>query len=235
MTLAESNSMPYICHLQGDVVQVLSYKKSFRLAAFPGERVGDVSAVARKVYEQYEPVPTVLDSNIAAAGNPPIHATLAIPVAGLYFDRYGGASSTRTPPSPGARLVTAHDAERERLARRPRVRLLRIAVRLRQAGLRLRWASDIAEAHRSSPHADWMATPAYLEQVISEDLIYQYVPLIRLGAALGVDLPVTRGMVDIMGAILQRDYWMEGLALADLGLDGLDRDGILRFVTTGER
>ena len=70
---------------------------------------------------------------------------------------------------------------------------------------------DIGEALRSSPHADWFATAAYLEQVCSEDIIYSFVPMVRLGEALGVDLPVTRAMVEIMGVMLQRDYWAEGL------------------------
>jgi len=116
VTLAESNSMPYICHLQADAVQVLGYKRSFRLAAFPGERIDEVCALAKRVYEQYDPVPTLIDSNIAAGGNTPIHATFAIPVAGLYFDRYLGGKFYQDASTPGARLVAAHDAERERLA-----------------------------------------------------------------------------------------------------------------------
>ena len=115
VTFAESNIMPYICQLQGDAVHIGRFKRSFSLAAFPGERIDEVYRTARLLYEQYEPVPTVLDSNIAAAGNPPIHATLAIPVAGFYFDRYGGGKFYQDSTIPGARLVTAHDAERQRL------------------------------------------------------------------------------------------------------------------------
>jgi hypothetical protein len=61
----------------------------------------------------------------------------------------------------------------------------------------------------------------------------RHVPMVRLGAALGIELPVTRDMVDVMGAMLEHDYWAEGLQLADLGLDGLDAEGIRRYVTTG--
>ena len=59
------------------------------------------------------------------------------------------------------------------------------------------------------------------------------VPMVRLAEALGVELPVTRGMVDVMGAMLEREYWVEGLGLGDLGLAGLDAAGIRRHVTTG--
>ena len=69
----------------------------------------------------------------------------------------------------------------------------------------------------------------------SEDIIYAFVPMVRIGEALGIDLPVTRSMIEVMGVMLQRDYWTEGLDLAALGLDGLDLDGVRRFVMTGER
>lgn len=128
--------------------------------------------------------------------------------------------------------MTAHDAERERLSRALKCDTFESQFDFdkRSYGYAGR---DIAEALRSSPHADWFATAAYLEQVISEDLIYAYVPMVRLAAQIGVELPVTRGMVDIVGAMLQRDYWAEGLGLAEIGLEGLDAEGILRYVTAG--
>jgi len=232
VTLAESNIMPYICQLQGDAVQIGRYKRSFTLATFPGERIDAVYDAVRHLYDQYEPVPSVLDSNIAAAGNPPIHVTLAIPVAGYYFDRYGGGKFYQDATIPGARLVTAHDAERERLSRALGCDTFESQFDFdkRAYGYSGR---DIAEALRASPHADWFATAAYLEQVISEDIVYAYVPMVRLGAALGVELPVTRGMVDVMGAMLERDYWSKGLQLSDLGLAGLGAAGIRRYVITG--
>jgi hypothetical protein len=57
--------------------------------------------------------------------------------------------------------------------------------------------------------------------------------MVHIGEAVGVDLPITRAMVDIMGAMLQRDYWHEGIGLPALGMEGLDRDGIREYVMTG--
>ena len=62
---------------------------------------------AARIYSQYEPAPTVLDTNIAAAGNPPIHVTLTIPIAGFYFDKYMGGKFYQDATLPGARLVDA--------------------------------------------------------------------------------------------------------------------------------
>ncbi len=234
VTLAESNIMPYICQPRGDAIHIGRYKRHFSVAAFPGERSAAVYEVVHRIYEQYDPAGTVIDTNIAAAGNPPIHATLTIPIAGYYFDRYMGGKFYQDATVPGARLVDAFDAERERLATHLGSELFEGEFDFDKRSY-LYSGRDISEALRSSPHADWHATAAYLEQVCSEDIIYAFVPMVRLGQALGVDLPVTRAMVDIMGVMLQRDYWAEGIDLAALGLDGLELEGIKRFVIKGER
>ena len=57
--------------------------------------------VVRRIYAQYDPAATVLDTNIAAAGNPPIHVTLTIPIAGFYFDRYMGGKFYQDATMPG--------------------------------------------------------------------------------------------------------------------------------------
>lgn len=232
VTLAESNIMPYICQMRGDAVHIGRYKRAFHVAAFPGERSAAVFGVVRHVYEQYEPSDSIIDTNIAAAGNPPIHVTLTIPIAGYYFDRYMGGKFYQDTTIPGVRLVDAFDAERKRLAEHLGSRLYESQFDFdkRSCGYK---GADLTQALRASPHADWFATAAYLEQVCSEDIIYAFVPMVRLGAALGVELPVTRGMVDVFGTMIGRDYWTEGLSLEDLGLDGLDGDGVRELVMHG--
>ncbi len=160
--------------------------------------------------------------------------TLTIPIAGFYFDRYMGGKFYQDATIPGAKLVDAFDAERERLSTHFGSENFETEFDFDKRSY-LYDGRDIGEALRSSPHADWFATAAYLEQVCSEDIIYSFVPMVRLGEALGVELPVTRAMVEIMGVMLQRDYWAEGLRLEDIGLDGLDLDGVRRFVMSGER
>jgi len=232
VTLAESNIMPYLSEIRGETIHIIRFKRAFCVAAFPGERSAAVFDVLGHVYSQYDPAATVIDTNIAAAGNPPIHATLIIPVAGYYFDHYMGGKFYQDATVPGARLVAAFDAERERLARHLGSELFESESDWYKRSYGYS-GTDISETLRTSSHARWFATAAYLEQQCNEDIIYGFVPMVRLGDALGVELPVTRGIVDIMGVMLERDYWAEGLELRDLGLDCLDIEGIRQFVMTG--
>lgn len=232
--LAESNIMPYICHLEGGAVRINRFKRAFCVAAFPGEATDAVYETLRRIYPQYERAETVVDTNIAAAGNPPIHVTLTIPIAGYYFDRYMGGRFYQDATLPGARLVDAFDEERALLAQALGSKLFESQFDFDKRSYGYT-GTDIATALRASPHADWFATAAYLEQVCSEDLIYALVPMVRLGESIGVELPRTRAMVEVLGVMLGRDYWAEGLRLEALGLDGLDAKGIRRYVTTGSR
>lgn len=234
VTLAESNIMPYICQPKGDAIHIGRYKRHFSVAAFPGERSAAVYEVVRRVYEQYDPAGTVIDTNIAAAGNPPIHATLTIPIAGYYFDRYMGGKFYQDTTVPGVRLVEAFDAERRLLSAELGSELFEDQLSFDHRSY-LYEGDDLVQVLRTSAHADWYATADYLEQVCSEDIIYAFVPMVHIGRVVGVDLPITRAMVDIMGAMLGRDYWAEGVDLEALGLQGLDLEGVKRFVMTGER
>jgi len=234
VTLAESNIMPYICQMRGEAVNVGNYKRSFHVAAFPGERSDAVFEVVRHIYDQYRPAASVIDTNLAAGGNPPIHVTLMIPIAGYYFDRFMGGKFYQDSTIPGMRLVEGFDAERRRLSEHLGSAWFESQHEFdeRAYGYRI---DDLAAALRGSPHSDWYASADYLEQVSSEDVIYSYVPMVLLGAALGVDLPLTRGMVDVYGTMLARDYWSEGVGLEALGLDGLDTAGVREYVMTGQK
>ena len=225
--------MPYICQPRGDAIHIGRFKRHFCVAAFPGERSAATSSVLRHIYAQYDPAATVLDTNIAAAGNPPIHVTLTIPIAGLYFDRYMGIKLYQDTTIPGVRLRSHVQRPASTLAAHLDKESFEDQVSFDRRSY-LYEGEDLVEMLRSSPHADWFATAAYLEQVGSEDIIYSFVPMVRLGEALGIDLPVTRAMVAVMGAMLQRDYWDEGLDLAGIGLDGLDLAGVRRFVISGK-
>jgi hypothetical protein len=60
---------------------------------------------------------------------------------------------------------------------------------------------------RRSEHVDWFTSDAYLNQVCEEDILYAYIPMVLLAEQLGVQMPVTRSMVEVFAAILGESYW----------------------------
>jgi opine dehydrogenase len=232
VTLAESSIMPYLCERDGHHTRIIRYKRSFRIAAFPGKETRAVYDTLRKIYPQYEPVDTVLDTNIASSGNPAFHPTLILPVAGLYFDRYMGGKMYSDATSMAGRLIKAYDDERKKLSD-----LLGSPFFETTEAFETRTyeytGKDIIEMLRKSNHIDWFAPAAYIRQVVEEDLLYAYIPMVLLAEQLGLSLPATRSMVEILGVMLGEDYWSRGVDPVQLGIAGMDRDTLLSYVMNG--
>ena len=55
----------------------------------------------------------------------------------------------------------------------------------------------------------------------------------ELAEVVGVEVPVTKAMIEILGIFTDFDYRAHGITLKDLGMEHLNRDQIIDFVTHG--
>jgi len=231
VTLAEANIMPYLSDKKEHHAHIFNVKQDIKLATFPGKKGDKIFDIIKVVYPQHRRVRNVLWTNFAA-GNPSVHAPLMLPIAGFAFDRYMGCKLYGEATEPAARLVEAFDQERIKVAEA-------LGCEVETAS---EWAQrtygyigkDIAEAFRKSAHADRYIPRERLAAVLSEDLEFFYVPLVRLGDSLSIPTPVTKAIVEVMRVMLKSDFWENGVTLEQLGLAGLTVDEIVRYVNTGE-
>ena len=232
ITLAEANIMPYISVKQeATKVHIQRVKRHLSLSTFPAEKTDKVIRLVKRVYPQHEKVPNVLWTNFAP-GNTPVHATFAIPIASYYFDRNRGGKFYGEATTCGARLVYAFDKERLKIAE--------------ELGCRVdteeKWfektygykGKDLADALRKSDHAEEWTSSAFIESVIREDILHFYVPLVEFGELLGIATPTTKSIIEVLGIMLGINYWEKGITLKDLGLAGMNRERIIKYVTTGK-
>ncbi len=232
VTLAESNIMPYLSAKNEHNTHIIRYKRSFRIASFPGKDIQTVYDVAKRIYPQYERVDHVLDTNIASSGNPAFHPTLIIPVAGFYFDRYMGGKMYSDSTAMAGRLIRAYDDERKQLSGFLGSPYFQTTEEFESRTYEYE-GKDIIEMLRKSNHIDWYAPAAYIKQVVEEDLLYAYIPMVLLGEQLGLKLPATRAMVEILGVMLGEDYWSRGIQPEQLGIAGMNKDALLRYLIEG--
>jgi opine dehydrogenase len=88
-------------------------------------------------------------------------------------------------------------------------------------------ASDLAKAQ-------FQCGPGALDhRYIAEDVPYSLVLASSLATELGVAVPVIDGLIEIVSAAAGKDYRAEGRTLADWGLDGAGRNGLLQAVDDG--
>jgi hypothetical protein len=132
----------------------------------------------------------------------------------------------------GGRLIEAYDREREALSRHLGSRAFQSTLEFDRRSYEYE-GKDIVSLLRRSHHIDWFASAAYLKQVCEEDILFAYVPLVLLAEQLGVQMPVTRSMVEIFAAMLGESYWQRGITPEQLGIAGMDTDQLLAYVLEG--
>jgi opine dehydrogenase len=230
--LGEANIFPYLCDKSEHKVHVYNIKRDIQLATFPGENGDKLFELVKSVYPQHRRVPNVLWTNFAP-GNPSVHATLLLPIMGLPFDMFRGCKLYGEATVCGARLVDAFDDERIRVAR-----ALDCKVKTAYEWVQEAYGYDgenIAEAFRRSPHAARYIPRERIAEVVSEDIEYFYVPLTELGRTLSIKTPVTNSIIEVMGVMLNLNYWMSGITLERLGLQGMTAKQIINYVNTGDK
>ena len=70
-------------------------------------------------------------------------------------------------------------------------------------------------------------------QWISWDMPFAMVPFISLAELAGVEMPIHKGLTHIFGAIMDKDFWAEGLTLDRLGLQGKSPEEVIKYITEG--
>ena len=234
VTLCETNIMPYLSKRVGPhETKIFNAKRVMTVAAFPGDRTERAFSVLTRTYSEYKSVPNVLWTNISSGGNPCIHVQLTLPIMGYVFDRFRGCKFYTEATEQFSRLSAAFDRERAPLAETLNCAPIETGPE---------WAknaygytgSDLADAFRKSPHSDRYSPMAALDRVLDEDIGYAFVPMWRLANHLGIAMPTTKGMIEVCGVMLEKDYWNLGLGLDDLGLEGMSATEIAHYVDTGE-
>ncbi|MDP6257515.1 MAG: hypothetical protein QGH63_00325 [Rhodospirillales bacterium] len=69
---------------------------------------------------------------------------------------------------------------------------------------------------------------------MANDVPLAHVPFVQLAESAGVSVPLHRGFVDIVDALLGGNSWRDGLAPERLGLAGLSPERIRDYVETGD-
>ena len=69
---------------------------------------------------------------------------------------------------------------------------------------------------------------------VTEDVPYGLVPMAQLGHAIGVPTPNMDAVINLCSSINDENYWETGRTLKSLGLEGLEKDAIVRRLTEGK-
>ena len=230
--VAETQTLLYACRISGPArVAVKGIKREVALAAFPARDTQAVLDRIKPVLPQFIAAANVLETsldNIGAVFHPaPVLLNTGRIESRTPFKFYvEGMTETVT------KAMEKIDKERIAVAKA-------LGIEMESAA---DWIKRVYGSEGETLHDLLHNTEAYhgidgpktmQVRYILEDISTGLVPIASLGEVLGVATPASRVMVDLSCILYDKDFWGIGRNVDNLGLGGLERDEMLRFVTEG--
>ena len=234
--VAEASSFVFACKKDGPGgVWIRGVKRGLPVGVLPAEATDAVMALLHPLYPELAAVGDVLETSLANANHVAHPPALLLNVARI--EAQGGDYSFfhegMTPSV--ARLTEAIDSERMAVvAALGYVAESTLDQLTRFYGDQGFGGATYYEAVHTTPvHGAARAPSSIDHRYFTEDLPYGLVPVAAIGAALGIPMAVTNGLIDVVGALSGTDFRAGGRTLEDLGLVGMDADAMRSFARTG--
>lgn len=231
--LAELSTLAYVARVyEPGTVTVTGVAERLRGACLPGG--DDALTAALELYPVSRTEPDVLATGLANV-NLVLHPPGAV-LAAAWVEATGGDFLFYAEAvTPGvARVIAALDAERLAIARAYGHELEPLHDEMAAIGTADRAAAargDLAQAIAFGAANRGIRAPDSLaHRYYAEDFGYGVVPLLALADAAAVPAPVATALLQVAETLLGRDLGTGGLGASRLGLEGLDRDGVLDLV-----
>jgi len=234
----ESVTLTYICRKTAPgTVDIFSYVKKLKFAAFPGRHADDLFAMMKPIYPEI-----VLSSSVLETGLTNINAVFHSPGmlmnAGWIEDTGGNFLFYREGITPAVgRVIAALDRERLAVAKALGVPSASFLENFYQAGLTTRAALDSGDISRackeSEPNKAIKSPPSLDHRYVHEDVGYGLVPFAGFGDLAGVDTPTIDAIIHLCSQMMGIDYARDGLTLARMGLANMTPSRLLQFVQEG--
>ncbi len=230
--LGEANTFPLASRRVGPATTVVyGIKTEVRAAALPATRTAELLAGWRPLLPTLAAAASVLHTGFANVGAI-LHPVITLLNAdrirrGEPFDFYTEGVTPQV-----AAVLAAADAERLTAARAYRVAVPSLCGWI--AAAYGHQASTVRAAVAGNPAYAGIKAPTTLEhRYLLEDVPTGLIPLVALGRAAGLALPILNGLVQQARAVLGGEPWSRSRTLASLGLAGLHRGAIRDAVEHG--
>lgn len=235
IVIAETNTLPYGCRLVARAhVEIRIRAPQVHIAAMPA---CDSRKVRRAAERMYPGLMKPLGSVLAVAlsnPNPLVHPVGALLNVGriehtrgdFYLYKEGITESV-------CRTIHSLHEETKLLARRLGTRLISYPERafFGYGSIMCDYFGD-----RSRKEASRFRGPASLEdRYVTEDVPYGLATFSLLARQLGVDMPLTRAVVELASSASGHDFWKEARTPRHLGIAGMSARQLGRYLKTGER
>lgn len=227
-------SIPWACRIQCEGgVAIYGTKTHLPVGVFPGNRGREVVETLSEVF----PLPLKLLDNVVAAGLENInfggHPLLSVLNMGI-MENYGGDFNYYRDTCSIATSRAVAVMEEERLATGRGLGMELTPELTAMNSLYGTGYKSVYELNRSSSAHSKIGAPASSQhRYITEDIPYLVVPCYSLAEGLGMEAPMMYSCITIAGAYNGEDYFGKGRNLESMGLKGMEKEEIKRYLAEG--
>lgn len=97
------------------------------------------------------------------------------------------------------------------------------------------WQQLYAAGHGAISLTPICGPNSIFDRYLTEDAPFGLVPWSAVGELLGVPMPMTNSCIDIYNVIHETDWREQGLTAEDMGVAGMSKEQLVKYVRTGEK
>lgn len=227
--VAEAQTLIYACREKEiGIVNIIGVKDDVLLSALPSSDTNFVIDKIKRVYSSFSPTSNILRTsleNIGAIFHPCVILFNAATIERgneFYFYR------DMTPNV--AAFIEKFDAERITVGKAFGIDLLGVNewISFAYKGTK---GNTLCEKMKNNPaYHDILAPSSIYTRQLMEDIPTGVLPIMELGKAAGLAMPLFESVINISSQLLNVDFKKEGRTLKHLGLEGLSKEEILKYI-----
>ena len=228
--VAEAQTLVYACRLvENGVVNIIGVKDKVLLSAVPSSDTDYVLSKITPVYPCFCAAENVLRTSLENIGAMFHPCVLLFNAATIERHNVFWFYRDMTPEI--ANFIEEFDRERLAVGKAYGIDLLSVGEWISYAYPATQ-GTTLCEKMRNNPaYHDIKSPSSIFTRQLTEDIPTGVLPIMELGEAAGVDVPLLRAMVDICSRLLRIDFRKEGRTLENLGLAGKTKDEIIAYLS----
>lgn len=228
--LGEAQTLVYACRIiENGVVNVIGVKDDVLLAALPAS---DTDHIIKKIYPLYPCF--IKTDNVLRTGLENIGAIFH-PCVCLFnaatIERQNEFYFYRDMTDQVATFIEKFDAERLAVGKAYGIDLLCVREWIKFAYNDTK-GETLCERMKNNPaYYDIKGPGSIFTRQLTEDIPTGVLPIMELGKAAGVPTPLFQSMISVIESLLDMDFHTEGRSLKNLGLEGMNIEEIVKYIT----